>query len=79
MVETGNTVVLYGGLSSYAANRTGDFLEYPTADYKIDGASGESPPAALLNKTLTWPHITAGPFIPYRSTGDGTIIYCFIR
>jgi hypothetical protein len=31
----------------------GQFAYFPTADYKIDGVSGESPQVALLDKTLT--------------------------
>jgi hypothetical protein len=52
MVEIGSQAWLYGGLVN-AADADGQIVSYPTADYKVDGDSGESPQVAASDKTLT--------------------------
>ena len=41
MAETGSQAWLYGGLLNITS-ANGQILSYPTADYRIDGTSGES-------------------------------------
>jgi len=41
MVETGSQAWLYGGLLNITSSN-GEIVSYPTADYRIDGASGKS-------------------------------------
>jgi hypothetical protein len=48
MVEIGTDMWVIGGLLSNATDENGDPATYPTAEYKIDGISGESPPVTPL-------------------------------
>ena len=41
MVEIGSQAWLYGGLIN-GTNSSGQIVSYPTANYKVDGVSGES-------------------------------------
>jgi hypothetical protein len=50
-------------------------ISYPTADYKIDGTSGESPSVALLDKTLTEPHIIAGSQKPWLDSSGAAVYF----
>jgi hypothetical protein len=48
MTETGSQAWLYGGLVN-STDADGQIVSYPTADYKVDGVSGELQ-VALLDK-----------------------------
>jgi hypothetical protein len=53
MAEIGSRAWLFGALVSTLTDANGQAVTYPTADYKIDGVLGESPPATPLDKALT--------------------------
>jgi hypothetical protein len=46
MAEIGSQAWLYGGLEN-DTDVDGQIVSYPTADYKVDGASGKSQVASL--------------------------------
>jgi hypothetical protein len=50
-MEIGSRVTVYGGATAGIPN--GDVIPYPTVAYTVDSTYGESPPVALLNRTLT--------------------------